>query len=102
MYQRNLSRIQFDNTHYNLLKPEKFELDVNYRSHNGILRLASSVIQLIEKFFPDSIDKMAPEYGEIDGPKPLIFEDYQANTLFTTDINDKKNIKKNEDTYIEF
>ncbi|CAI2175166.1 17482_t:CDS:2 [Funneliformis geosporum] len=102
MYQRNIGRVQTDNNLYNPLKPKQFELNVNYRSHNGILRLASSVIQLIQHFFPDSIDKLSPEYGEIDGPQPLVFEGYQANTLFTTDISDKNMKKKDEDTYIEF
>ncbi|CAI2185204.1 1440_t:CDS:2 [Funneliformis geosporum] len=96
MYQRNLNRVQ--NNQYNFLKPKQFELNINYRSHNGILRLASPVIDLIQKFFPDSIDQLSPEFGEIDGPQPLIVENCNAETFFTTCINDKEE----DDTHIEF
>ncbi|CAG8599278.1 1529_t:CDS:10, partial [Racocetra fulgida] len=46
------------------LKAERFALNVNYRSHNGILGLAASVIDLIQYFFPNSIDKLPRERGE--------------------------------------
>ncbi|CAI2185426.1 13549_t:CDS:2 [Funneliformis geosporum] len=60
--------------------------------------LASPVIDLIQKFFPDSIDQLSPEFGEIDGPQPLIVENCNAETFFTTCINDKEE----DDTHIEF
>ncbi|KAF0550861.1 p-loop containing nucleoside triphosphate hydrolase protein [Gigaspora margarita] len=64
------------------LKPQQFELNTNYRSHNGILRLASSVIELLERFFPESIDKLPQERGEIGGPRPLIFKGYKNFETF--------------------
>ncbi|KAG8748764.1 hypothetical protein FRC11_011909, partial [Ceratobasidium sp. 423] len=50
-----------------------FELTVNFRSHNGIVKYAASLVQLLYTLFPDSIDHMQPESAPIPGPKPLIF-----------------------------
>ncbi|RIA97774.1 P-loop containing nucleoside triphosphate hydrolase protein, partial [Glomus cerebriforme] len=80
IYQWELNRTKIN---YNLcsMKPKQFELNVNYRSHNGILRLASSVIDLIWHFFPNSIDRLSRERGEIGGPLPIMFEEFQAETF---------------------
>ena len=46
--------------------PEPHALVHNYRSHNGILRLAATVVQLIQKYFPLSIDPpgtLPPDQG---------------------------------------
>ena len=48
-----------------------FQLAINYRSHAGIVNCAHSVIELITKFWPYSIDILAQEQGEVDGLKPL-------------------------------
>jgi ATP-dependent exoDNAse (exonuclease V) beta subunit len=63
------------------LEPKQFELNINYRSHNGILRIASSVIDLIRRFFPDSIDHLSPERSEVGGPRPIFFKGFQAETF---------------------
>ncbi|CAG8758374.1 13412_t:CDS:2, partial [Ambispora leptoticha] len=47
MYKWELERIQTNSIFRNTTKPNQFELNVNYRSHNGILRLAASIIDLI-------------------------------------------------------
>ncbi|CAG8476933.1 5442_t:CDS:10 [Acaulospora colombiana] len=78
LYQWELSRTQANNGPYKFIKPKRFELNTNYRSHNGILRLAASVIDLIRNFFPDSIDRMPREMGEVGGPRPIIFEGFHA------------------------
>ncbi|CAG8557521.1 4390_t:CDS:2, partial [Acaulospora colombiana] len=78
LYQWELSRTQANNKPYRFIKPKQFELNNNYRSHNGILRLAASVIDLICYFFPDSIDRMPREMGEVGGPRPIIFEGFHA------------------------
>ncbi|RIA86623.1 hypothetical protein C1645_325835 [Glomus cerebriforme] len=81
IYQWELNRTRVN---YNLrgsMKPKQFELNINYRSHNGILQLASSVIDLIWHFFPNSIDRLSRERGKIDGPLPIIFEEFQAETF---------------------
>ncbi|KAG8969177.1 hypothetical protein FRC03_004130 [Tulasnella sp. 419] len=51
--------------------PKFFQLVTNYRSHSGILRPASHVVQLLLRFYPAAIDSLAPEAGSTDGPKPL-------------------------------
>ncbi|CAI2170806.1 19767_t:CDS:2, partial [Funneliformis geosporum] len=77
MYQWELSRIQTKQNQRGIAKPKQFELNVNYRSHDGILKLASSVIDLIWHFFPKSIDRLSRERGEIGGPRPIVFEGFQ-------------------------
>ena len=44
-------------------KPEIFQLTNNYRSHSGILNLACSVVELIEYFFPLTIDRLKKDRG---------------------------------------
>ncbi|KAG8875574.1 hypothetical protein FRB98_007728 [Tulasnella sp. 332] len=55
------------------IHPAFFQLSVNYRSHNGIVSAATSVVSLITELFPHSIDALAPERGLADGPKPVFF-----------------------------
>ncbi|GBB94136.1 hypothetical protein RclHR1_00230014 [Rhizophagus clarus] len=72
MYQWELTRRQ--NV---ILKPKLFELNVNYRCHNGILKLAASVVELIRHFFPNSIDRLPPERSVVDGPRPIVVDGFQ-------------------------
>ncbi|RXW12996.1 hypothetical protein EST38_g12858 [Candolleomyces aberdarensis] len=58
-----------------------FELAVNYRSHGGIVRCATAVIELITHFWPYSIDSLAPEQGIVDGAKPVFFSGWDTNTV---------------------
>ena len=51
-----------------------YQLIHNYRSHAGILRLASSVVDLLLHFFPESFDRLEKDQGLFDGPKPVILE----------------------------
>ncbi|CAG8567860.1 13873_t:CDS:10 [Dentiscutata erythropus] len=81
MYQWELIRSKANPNWRGAFKPQRFELNTNYRSHNGILRLASSVIDLIQCFFPESIDKLPQERGEVGGPRPLIFKGYLDKTF---------------------
>ena len=39
------------------------QLVYNYRSHNGILRFASSLIDILVAYFPESIDKLKRDQG---------------------------------------
>ncbi|KAG7099943.1 hypothetical protein E1B28_001736 [Marasmius oreades] len=61
-------------------KAEIFQLAVNYRSHAGIVNCAHSVIDLIIRFWPGTIDNLAPEIGNVDGPKPIFFDGKGDNT----------------------
>ncbi|KAG1825456.1 uncharacterized protein BJ212DRAFT_276627 [Suillus subaureus] len=56
-------------------QPMMFQLATNYRSHNGIVNCAHSVIELITKFWPNAIDHLQPEKGMVDGMKPKFFTD---------------------------
>ncbi|CAG8831602.1 12643_t:CDS:2, partial [Racocetra persica] len=89
LHQWELVRSQINPNWNSSLKPERFELNVNYRSHNGIIALAASVIDLIQSFFPNAIDNLPREHGEVGGPRPLIFRGYQDETsifnYFTVD-----------------
>jgi len=69
LYYRHMSEIRSDCANQALVKQK---LTRNYRSHNGILRLASSVIDLIEAYFEDSIDKMERDYSEEEGALPSV------------------------------
>ena len=53
-------------------KTETIPLTINYRSQNNILQLANNVVKIIELIFPMSIDKMASEVAEQQGPKPYV------------------------------
>lgn len=39
------------------------QLTQNFRTHSGICNMASSIVDLIAYFFPESIDKLDPETG---------------------------------------
>ncbi|OQE34898.1 hypothetical protein PENCOP_c015G08976 [Penicillium coprophilum] len=62
-------------------KPVQFSLAKNYRSHQGILSFASWVMQLLWHGFPETIDKLDPEIGQIGGPKPIIFAGFDSSIL---------------------
>ncbi|RHZ88681.1 hypothetical protein Glove_21g295 [Diversispora epigaea] len=91
MYKWERDRIH---TIYNPPKKKPFYLNTNYRSHNGILRLAASIIDLISNFFTDSIDKLEREHGQIDGPQPVIFEGFQSETSLFDASSERKSTPK--------
>ena len=51
--------------------PDMFQLHVNFRTHAGITALADSVVAMLERFFPHSIDKLQPESSRIQGGQGL-------------------------------
>lgn len=61
--------------------PSVVQLTKNYRSHNQILNLANSIVDIIELFFPQTIDKLQREKSDIDGPKPIILEKFLEEDL---------------------
>ena len=61
--------------HSFILVPKKlYQLTHNYRSHAGILRLASSVVDLLLHYFPNSFDRLKKDEGLFEGPKPVLLE----------------------------
>ena len=68
------SRISSSHINYLIQEPPKtFQLSVNYRSHGGIVNCAHSLVDLISRFWPYSIDILSPEKGIVDGAKPTFF-----------------------------
>ncbi|KAI6137063.1 hypothetical protein F5141DRAFT_66140 [Pisolithus sp. B1] len=61
-------------------QPVSFQLAINYRSHGGIVNCAHSVIELISRFWPNSIDSLQPERGIVDGLKPVFFSGWEKST----------------------
>lgn len=62
--------------------PSVHQLTINFRSHGRILDLANSIVNLIEKFFPKTIDRLKKEKSNIDGPKPILLADIDQEVLF--------------------
>ena len=53
----------------------------NYRSHQGCLRLAAAVVRVVYNLFPNSIDRLPPDAGVLDGPKPVLIEETESTKL---------------------
>ncbi|XP_041012062.1 uncharacterized protein LOC121255674 isoform X1 [Juglans microcarpa x Juglans regia] len=51
-----------------------FYLSQNFRTHDGVLKLAHSVIELLYHFFPQSIDVLEPENSLVYGEAPILLE----------------------------
>ncbi|XP_028374549.1 TPR and ankyrin repeat-containing protein 1 [Phyllostomus discolor] len=63
-------------------KPKKIhQLYQNYRSHSGILNLASGVVDLLQFYFPESFDRLPRDSGLFDGPKPTVLESCSVSDL---------------------
>ena len=56
-------------------------LQVNYRSHTGILDLAKSVLDIIKRYHPDSIDVVPSDKALFHGPKPKFIKQCDEDTL---------------------
>ena len=69
-----------------LSHPEMFTLSKNYRSHQGILALASLVMGMIWKGFPETVDKLEPEIGHLNGPKPVLFFSVEPDILRSKNV----------------
>ncbi|XP_070564881.1 TPR and ankyrin repeat-containing protein 1-like isoform X1 [Ptychodera flava] len=58
-----------------------YQLTHNYRSHAGILDLATSVVDLMIEFFPESFDRLQRDQGLFDGPQPVLLESCSFSDL---------------------
>jgi DNA helicase IV len=61
--------------------PERLNLSINYRSTNQIIENANLVVSLMETFFPESIDIMAKEVSDAQGPKPYLISALSEDLL---------------------
>lgn len=73
-----------------LAEPRMFTLSKNYRSHQGILALASLVMGMIWKGFPETVDKLDPEVGNLNGPKPVLFLGCDVDILRSRSVGSSK------------
>ncbi|KAK2437779.1 P-loop containing nucleoside triphosphate hydrolase superfamily protein [Trifolium repens] len=53
---------------------ETFLLTQNFRTHAGVLKLSQSIIEILFRFFPHSIDVLKPETSLIYGEAPVVLE----------------------------
>ncbi|XP_073930258.1 TPR and ankyrin repeat-containing protein 1 isoform X3 [Castor canadensis] len=68
--------------HCAVRKPKRIhQLYQNYRSHSGILNLASGVVDLLQFYFPESFDRLPRDSGLFDGPKPTVLESCSVSDL---------------------
>ncbi|WAR27590.1 TRNK1-like protein, partial [Mya arenaria] len=51
-----------------------YQLTQNYRSHAGILSLATSIVDLMVEFFPESFDRLQRDQASFKGPQPILLE----------------------------
>ena len=65
--------------------PPLTNLLFNYRTHDYILQCAASVVDLMEKFFPWSIDKLPRETGRRDDElkRPILIRDTEVDSAVT-------------------
>ncbi|XP_022098421.1 TPR and ankyrin repeat-containing protein 1-like isoform X2 [Acanthaster planci] len=62
--------------------PKKvYQLTHNYRSHAGILKLASTIVDLMTHFFPNSFDHLERDQGLFHGPSPVLLESCSFSDL---------------------
>ncbi|KAH9510302.1 hypothetical protein Btru_042714, partial [Bulinus truncatus] len=74
-----------------------YQLTHNYRSHAGILSMASAILDIIVELFPDTIDCLQKDQGLFDGPKPVIIESCLPDELMKLLTGNKR-----DTSHIEF
>ena len=66
--------------------PMMFFLNQNYRSHQGILSLASFIMHLLVTGYPRTVDKLEPESSIFRGPRPTMFVGCDSKLLLQTSV----------------
>ncbi|KAL6997678.1 hypothetical protein U1Q18_007804 [Sarracenia purpurea var. burkii] len=67
-------------------------LKQNFRTHDGVLRLAQSVIDLLYRFFPLFIDVLEPESSLIYGEAPVLLESINDENAIITIFGKSGNV----------
>ena len=78
---RKAAGITDDQNNFITVPKKLYQLTHNYRSHAGILRLASSVVDLLLTYFPDSFDRLQKDKGLFEGPRPVLLESCSPTDL---------------------
>ncbi|KDN45554.1 hypothetical protein RSAG8_04878, partial [Rhizoctonia solani AG-8 WAC10335] len=63
------------------LSPSQFELTINYRSHEGLVRCAASVVDSLYNLFPESLDRLPRETADDKSMDylPVVLTDTSSN-----------------------
>uniref|UniRef100_A0A7N2L9K9 UvrD-like helicase ATP-binding domain-containing protein n=1 Tax=Quercus lobata TaxID=97700 RepID=A0A7N2L9K9_QUELO len=72
---------------------EIFHLSQNFRTHDGVLKLSQSVIELIYRYFPLSIDVLQPETSLICGEAPILLESGNKENAIITIFGNSGNAR---------
>ncbi|KAJ0971026.1 hypothetical protein J5N97_018985 [Dioscorea zingiberensis] len=67
---------------------DKFQLNQNFRTHDGVLKLAQSVIDLLYEYFPLSVDKLSPETSLVYGEAPMLLHSGNDENAIMTIFGD--------------
>ncbi|KAI4357248.1 hypothetical protein L6164_001209 [Bauhinia variegata] len=59
-------------------------LTKNFRTHDGVLKLSQSIVELLFRFFPHSLDVLKPETSLIDGEAPVVLESGNSEDAIVT------------------
>lgn len=87
MVHDHFNRVSSSNEHKSSAHATMFKLKENYRSHHGIVNLASFVMSLLWKAFPQTVDKLPPESGQLLGPMPIMFTACEPEVLAQKKLN---------------
>jgi hypothetical protein len=68
-----------------------FHLSQNFRTHDGVLKLSQSVIELLYRYFPQSTDILQPETSPINGEAPILLESGNNKNAITTIFGNRVN-----------
>ncbi|XP_062004037.1 uncharacterized protein LOC133721436 [Rosa rugosa] len=71
---------------------EIYHLTQNFRTHSGILKLSQSIIELLYRFFPLSIDVLKPESSVIYGEAPVVLESGENENAIIKIFGNSRNI----------
>ncbi|OMO60733.1 hypothetical protein CCACVL1_23909 [Corchorus capsularis] len=71
---------------------KSFHLSQNFRTHDGVLRLAQSVMDLLYRFFPSFVDILSPETSLIYGEAPILLESDNEENAITRIFSNHGNV----------
>jgi superfamily I DNA/RNA helicase len=74
------------------LVSDTFLLNQNFRTHAGVLKLSQSIIELLSRFFPHSIDSLNPETSLIYGEAPVVLECGNRENAIVTIFGNSGNV----------
>ncbi|KAL9029644.1 MAG: hypothetical protein Q9196_002143 [Gyalolechia fulgens] len=87
MVYEHSNRFSSSNDRKTMAQATMFKLKENYRSHHGIVNLASFVMNLLWQAFPQTVDKLPPESGQLLGPMPVMFTGCEPDVLAHNKLN---------------